>query len=940
MAVQDEQLNLIVNLQDNATPQMERLRSGAQKMNDDVKRAGDTRTYSAAGAGLKEITNQIKLFQDQASQGRGFNEIVGGFQRMGQVAAQFGGRLRLVGVAYNEIQKVSAEHLKTLQAGSTEAIAAARAFGFLATGVTVVGTAVAAAATYFAAAAVKTALLTSELEKASRAARGLGVDEATYRNIVSQFGKMGIDAATAAEAISGLAKAQADLARPDSPLRQGILSRTAPEDRERMNQLIDSIRDAKDGWDGFNAARVLSEEVYRNALDQTGSKQYAMAQKRRILSEIYLPAELALMEKMAAMSDADRRREQEKIDKANDLSRNWRRITAAVGELSDMLLAPLWMFKTLDYFAGNIADYLESWVKWLKAGLDTWEKIIGIVTNPFGALEGVKPGTKRGEDKSGGGAEGYLAPGATPMSYTGQDFTGLVQKSSYEERKSLEENTDALKKNNELLGGSGGYSPVGGPYAGLVQKASLSPGTTYGGAQYGAPGGQGGYGGAPMGVAPDVGGWNGRPQTGGGGGGGGAPYGSDTGGKAGGSQPGPAGDPAVPSDVLAQAKRVALEGGPGAVENFMAAQGYPKRGAWCGEFAASVVKSVGGTPPKNPAIASNWRNYGTEVDTPQPGDIAVRRGAATGATGSHVTIVSGVQGKTFTGLGGNQGGQARESQYATGRFQFFRGGKSDAGPGVGVGAGKTPANADGAAGAGGGADQSEYLKAERAPLVQQLENDPALKKRLGALATLEHEGDETAVVESLYNRTNLMNEERAKKGLPPLSVRDMMYGTGKGSFYGPVRKGLVEGRLRELERDPERMKRVMDAVDRAAGSNVVEGYTDQGSAGDPNYSAGGTGVNRRGERYNLYGGAPGGHAAAARYREYQQRQVAEARKQIDRTQAAKVEGTGKISVDVNAPRGTKVEAEGGGLFKNVEINRQVQMDPASRGPADADMASI
>ena len=57
------------------------------------------------------------------------------------------------------------------------------------------------------------------------------------------------------------------------------------------------------------------------------------------------------------------------------------------------------------------------------------------------------------------------------------------------------------------------------------------------------------------------------------------------------------------------------------------------------------------------------------------------------------------------------------------------------------------------------------------------------------------------------------------------------------------------------------------------------------------------------------------------------------RQQIDRSQqAAKVEGTGKITVDVNAPKGTNVGAEGGGLFKNVEVNRQTQMEQARSGP--------
>jgi uncharacterized protein (TIGR02594 family) len=121
---------------------------------------------------------------------------------------------------------------------------------------------------------------------------------------------------------------------------------------------------------------------------------------------------------------------------------------------------------------------------------------------------------------------------------------------------------------------------------------------------------------------------------------------------------GAAGDPAVPSDVLATAEKVALLGGAGAVSDFMRKQGYPKNGAWCGEFAASVIKAAGGTPPRNPEVASNWRNYGAPVDVPQPGDVAIRRGVPTGSTGSHVTIVEGVDPQTgrFVGIGGNQGG--------------------------------------------------------------------------------------------------------------------------------------------------------------------------------------------------------------------------------------------------------------------------------------------
>jgi hypothetical protein len=105
----------------------------------------------------------------------------------------------------------------------------------------------------------------------------------------------------------------------------------------------------------------------------------------------------------------------------------------------------------------------------------------------------------------------------------------------------------------------------------------------------------------------------------------------------------------------------------------MAQQGYPKHGNWCGEFAASVVKSVGGKPPQNPEIASNWRNYGVADASPHAGDIAVRRGAATGALGSHVTMVEDYDPKTgrFTGIGGNQRAGA-ESKFSAAAYDFRR----------------------------------------------------------------------------------------------------------------------------------------------------------------------------------------------------------------------------------------------------------------------------
>jgi hypothetical protein len=102
---------------------------------------------------------------------------------------------------------------------------------------------------------------------------------------------------------------------------------------------------------------------------------------------------------------------------------------------------------------------------------------------------------------------------------------------------------------------------------------------------------------------------------------------------------------------------------------FMSDMGYPKTGEWCGEFAASVIKRAGGTPPSGAAIASNWRGYGRPDAMPHVGDVAVAdRGVPTGATGSHVGFVTDVDLKsgTFTLESGNA-----SNIYTTRRISCF-----------------------------------------------------------------------------------------------------------------------------------------------------------------------------------------------------------------------------------------------------------------------------
>jgi hypothetical protein len=147
-----------------------------------------------------------------------------------------------------------------------------------------------------------------------------------------------------------------------------------------------------------------------------------------------------------------------------------------------------------------------------------------------------------------------------------------------------------------------------------------------------------------------------------------------------------AGDGSIPQAIINEARKAALTGGPNAVFDYIRGQGIQVDSAWCGDFAAAVVKGAGGTPPKGYPLADAWKNWGTPDPEPHEGDIAVRRFHIGGH--GHVTTVEHVDPRTgkFTGLGGNQG-RREDPRMNIGDYEFrrpdprtFRGGTQQATP--------------------------------------------------------------------------------------------------------------------------------------------------------------------------------------------------------------------------------------------------------------------
>jgi hypothetical protein len=223
---------------------------------------------------------------------------------------------------------------------------------------------------------------------------------------------------------------------------------------------------------------------------------------------------------------------------------------------------------------------------------------------------------------------------------------------------------------------------------------------------------------------------------------------------------------------------------------------------------------------------------------------------------------------------------------------------------------------------------NEYLKAQRSGFAKEFETNPNTKVAVAAMISQENPGAGVAVVESLFNRVAFVNAERAKKGLPPISVSQMLH----SGFYGPINRGMLPGRMRQLLNNPAALERYMKMIDTGlAGSNQIRGYTDQGSYGDPNYFAGGTGININRERFNDWGAY--GHERARQFRLDQQSHVNAARQSVDNATSptTKIEGRARLSVDLSGLVPKTGFATSGDLFE-FDPNRDLNLNGGNASP--------
>ncbi|MBO4221952.1 hypothetical protein [Bradyrhizobium neotropicale] len=802
------------------------------------------------------------------------------------------------------------------------------------------------------------------------AAREIGINPGVLRNLIDQFNQVGISSDDVVSSMGGIQGKIAELQRSGSELWSkmvGEAGQVGSKAQASMNQFLQQLTSARSEAEQLNMIRQAGENIYQNRLRDTGNQQEAINARNQFWANLGYNSRLAELRQVKELTEAEKKRQDDLAKAAKDYADALDKTKSTWSDIVDISNKPMLenLKATLDYI-NPVLEKMRDFMEW-------WD--LHDVKAPPGFSGLAEKGPEPLPQNQ--GPQGWLRRFG--------DWWSNAPKTEEERKKAVEDNTkaqqesrDAIRELNERIKQGWptyqrqsftgeGFGDGGG---GLLQQATFRmPG---GGApMFGGGGGTWGGGGGPLAGGGGDGFGPGRasiPQREayGGGGGGDTPNGQTAGpgnGAAGSTTPGN-GEMGAAAALAFASQHLGEDEirDQTKLSSFFREQGIkinPATTAWCAAFVNANLEKAG-VKGTGSLAAGSFTNYGKGVtaDQVQAGDVGVVRGRSprTGIEGTHVGFLTGNR-RMRNGvlelemLGGNQGGTASgkggvSTQWRTASSLHLRhpnypnlpNGQT-AGPGTGAGAGDTPAQADGAS-AGGTGGGAEYLRQQRAPLTKQLEDNPQLKKELAAVVSMEHEGDPTAVVESLYNRTTALNEMRAKKELPPVSLSHML----KGGFYGPVNKGKLAGAVAALERDPKRMAKLMGGIDAASTSNLLKGATDQGSGNDPNVSWPGGKIVRQGETYNDWGGGTG-HEGNRQFRLRQQAAIAAAadRAQLDRSQVAstKVEGSGKISVDVNAPKGTKVDAQGGGLFKDVEVNRQTQMEPARRGPAkDAETLSI
>jgi hypothetical protein len=810
-----------------------------------------------------------------------------------------------------------------------------------------------------------------------------GIVPAQFKDMSEQMQRAGLSAAQAERNIRGIMGAMADVQRVQSEIRNRMLGRPqTPEDRQAMEGLFgDLARLANDPAAFTNRVKQAADSVYNELIKRGYSREYAAARRREFEAEFGAANLEQMAEQFGRVTAAQKRMIDESIKAGKDyqevtthIRQNWERITDLWA--TDFITNSPWMsaLRNAASLVDHIGDALERY----------WQKFhelpnIFYPGGPMGMPKGGSPTTSHAPWASGLGG-GARAPGkninAVPDPIPGAqgafDWSALPESTNLEDRRgaaddrrrALAENTAELKRLNDWLqGGGGGGGGLGLISGGTGGGGGLPLGTGVGGAVGGGlpgfPGGAalrmpnlgggagGGGGRAPYGshVGPGTGSGAGdTPATGGtqqqGGGGmfgpGGFAGGAAAGGGAGGGGDGGGGarqelmdevnrDPATKQLMM---QMMATEGGGAAtVESLMnrtamirqKIPGYGIKDELKSGFYGPINSGKAQRRNISPAEAGKFQQ---DIDKVVGGSNIIQ-----GRTNQGMITDPGANAPGRVKVPGSSevynywSGRRRGVDFSTDDSRRFAEQQSRTIPGGQQTAPQTPA----AAVHEPGLDTSGIRDISRE---EHLRTGGAMRGDPQGLL-VHHTGGREKGAEGV-------GDVLRQRGL---SVQYVIDRDGNITRIAP--EGQVSYHAGKLEKSGGRFGNFnMEGVEVIARGERDVSETQRAAV-----------ARLTAERSARFGWDPRtsvwGHGELTGHKEADEgltaRMIREGRlplpdrAALDRDMGNEVRhtvhGTGKITVDVNAPKGTAVGAAGGGLFKATEINRNVQMEPAKAGPA-------
>jgi hypothetical protein len=153
---------------------------------------------------------------------------------------------------------------------------------------------------------------------------------------------------------------------------------------------------------------------------------------------------------------------------------------------------------------------------------------------------------------------------------------------------------------------------------------------------------------------------------------------------------------------------------------------------------------------------------------------------------------------------------------------------------------------------------NSYIESIRARFAEEIKEDPYVANLIIAMMVTEDAVHPQPVLEALFNRTDYVNSCGLNRTLVQMIT---------GGFYGPYNRHQYPRALAEIRMSPVLQRRLNDAIDAVlAGSNLIEGYTDQGLPTDPNGWRKPQ-MTLGGNIFNDWDGGPGGHVGAEKWRQ-------------------------------------------------------------------------